>query len=398
MKTLLFHVDFFLAGGIEKVLIELLQGLGPTRYKVMLSIGYNMGIHEVLKPQIPPHVSIHYLLEKESLIFARRKKMTGHLPLHEKLYDDLIIPPLRRRAQRKRLVELAAQADVLIDFDMTLAPYIDSVTGVRKVAYCHFSFTHYWGGNKRKLDKLARRLAQYDCTVMLCDEMRENAVGRYPALAPRMVRIYNALNLKKVRRAALEPLPDDAGVVPDNYIVSVGRLLESQKDFTTLLKAYALCVREHNITEQLVLVGDGGSRKDLERLASSLGILERIVFTGYQANPYKWVARAALFAFSSKYEGLPTVLIEALALYRPIVATACPSGVKEVVMQGEAGIYTPPGDAAALAAGIHRLLRDDALQDQFRNRSEDVLRQFDVRYMVQEFDRLVVEGSFVEGV
>ncbi len=393
MKTLLFHVDYFLAGGIEKVLIELLQGLDPNRFKIMLSIGYNLGAHEILKPQIPEYVSIHYLLEKNSLTFARRKKMTGPLPMYEKLYDDIILPAFRRRAQRKKMQELAQQADVLIDFDMTLAPYINDVKNVRKVAYCHFSFTHYWNGNKRKLDKLATRLGQYDRVVMLCDEMKDEAAARYPELGKKMVRIYNALDLEKVRKAALEPLPEELPLPGKDYIVTVGRLLESQKDFTTLIKAYALCVQQYHIQESLVIVGEGGSRSALEALAVSLGVHDRMLFAGYQSNPYKWVGRSVLFLFSSKYEGLPTVLIEALALYRPIVATACPSGVKETLMYGEAGIYTPPGDAEALAAGVHRLLHDEALKEQFHSNSETILRQFDVRYMVGEFERLVVGSA-----
>lgn len=390
MKTLLFHVDFFLAGGIEKVLLELLQALDPKRYKVMLSIGHHMGKHEIYKEQIPGHVTVHYLLEDERLIFARRKKMSGYLPLHEKIYDDLILPPFRKRAQRKKLQALAMQADVIIDFDMTLAPYIGAVQGPRKVAYCHFSFTHYWGGNARKLDKLAARLEQYDQVVMLCDEMREGAVARYPALEAKMVRIYNALNLDRIREAARAPLPDNFPLQEGQYIVSVGRLQESQKDFTTLIKAYARCVSRYKISEQLVIVGQGGSEHELKALVQSLGLGERVLFAGFQANPYPWVAKSALFAFSSKYEGLPTVLIEALALHRPIVATACPSGVQEVLVYGEAGICTPVGDTEKLSDGIYSLLQDKALQEQFLERSETILKQFEVRYMIGEFERLVV--------
>lgn len=394
MKTLLFHVDFFLAGGIEKVLLELLHGLDPERYKIMLSIGYNLGNHEILKPQIPDYVSVHYLLEKNSLTFARRKKMTGHLPFYQKLYDDLVLPFFRKQAQRKSLRALAAQADVLIDFDMTLSSYVHLLPTTRKIAYCHFSFTHYWGGNKRKLDKLAGRLNNYDQLVMLCDEMLDDAATRYPALKPRMKRIYNALNLEVVRQRALRPLPTNSPFTAGKYIVSVGRLLESQKDFTTLIKAYAICVHEFNVTEPLVIVGEGGSRSALEALAASLGVARRVEFVGYQSNPYNYVAGAALFAFSSKYEGLPTVLIEALALYRPIVATACPSGVKEILMYGDAGIYTPVGDAQKLAEGIIKLLRNQEIQATYRTASEKILKQFDISYMIKAFEAIIAKNQY----
>jgi glycosyltransferase involved in cell wall biosynthesis len=389
---LLFHVQSLLSGGIEKVLIELLQALPGDKYETGLIITHHLGEKEVLRPQVPAHIKVDYLLEARWLNWARKKKMTANITAAEKLLAEMILPPLQRRIIGRRLAILTAQADVFVDFDMTLGAYHHAIRAKRKVAYCHFSLAHYWGGRRRKLDILAKRLQQYDRVIMLCDEMKEDAAAMYPALAPNLARLYNALDIDRIKALSKEPLAGFESLETKPFLLSVGRLQESQKDFTTLIRAYAACVRDHGIPEPLVIVGKGGYQDALEALAREEGMAERIVFTGFQSNPYKWMARATLFLFSSKYEGLPTVLIEALSLGCSIIATECPTGVREIMMAGAAGRLVPVGDAAAMNTSI-ALLRDDvAQQAAFRDAAKGILEQFDIRYMMAEFERIVVEG------
>lgn len=387
---LTFHVQTLLAGGIEKVLLELLQGLSHERYDITLLITHHLGAHEVLKPQLPAHVTVKYLLEADYLNRAKRKKMTAKISVVEKLLSELILPGIQARIIRKRLAELTAEADVFIDFDMTLGAYHDFIRSKRRVAYCHFSLANYWNGNRRKLDKLARRLAKNDRVIMLCDEMKAEAAAMYPFLEPKLARLYNALDIDRVKQMSTESLGEFARFETEPFLLSVGRLQESQKDFTTLIKAYAKSVRESSIPEPLVIVGKGGYQEQLEALAAAEGVSDRVIFAGFHTNPYKWMARCKLFLFSSKYEGLPTVLIEALSLGAAIIGTACPTGVREILMDGKAGVLTPVGDVAAMAAAIPALLNDEARKAAFRAASSEIVRQFDIRYMVGEFERIVV--------
>ena len=390
---IIFHIHNLLSGGIEKVLLELLHALPPERYDVQLSITHHLGEAEVLRPQIPAHVQLHYLLQSRFLNWAKKKKMTANISGAEKLLAEAILPPLQRRVISRRLAEISAGADVLVDYDMTLGAYHHAIRAKRRVAYCHFSLAHYWGGRKRKLDTLAGRLQQYDCVVMLCDEMKAEAARMYPALGEKMVRIYNALDMARVQDMAREPLTGFESLEHTPFLLSVGRLQESQKDFTTLIRAYAQCVRAQGIPEPLVIVGQGGYQAALEALAKQEGMADRIIFTGFQPNPYKWMARAKLFLFSSKYEGLPTVLLEALSLGCAIVATACPTGVREILIEGEAGVLVPVGDAPAMAAALAALRNDTARQLAFREAAKGILQQFDIRYMLAEFERIVVVGA-----
>lgn len=138
-------------------------------------------------------------------------------------------------------------------------------------------------------------------------------------------------------------------------ILGVGRLTQ-QKDFATLLKAFALVLKE--VPARLLILGEGHNRYELEALAIQLRIQESVQLYGFEVNPYKYMVRANVFVLSSIYEGLPNTLIEAQALGVPVVSTDCPSGPREILLNGTAGPLVPVGDFQALAREILRLLKN----------------------------------------
>jgi|Deesub1362B_J571_1020462.scaffolds.fasta_scaffold02302_2 glycosyltransferase involved in cell wall biosynthesis len=138
-------------------------------------------------------------------------------------------------------------------------------------------------------------------------------------------------------------------------ILGVGRLTR-QKDFETLIKAFALVRKE--LPARLVILGEGEDRPKLERLAKDLGVSEDVYMPGFVDNPYKYMALASVFVLSSRWEGLVHSLVEALALGVPAIATDCPHGPKEILLNGKAGILVPVGDAEAMANAIVELLRN----------------------------------------
>ena len=122
MKTLLFHVNSFLTGGIEKILLEILKGLDPDKYRILLSIAYHMGDKELLRHHIPDYVEVHYLLDHFLLTTPHKKKKTGKISLLEKAAAELILPPVSKVVKKKKLKKLLSQADVIIHFDTSLPP------------------------------------------------------------------------------------------------------------------------------------------------------------------------------------------------------------------------------------------------------------------------------------
>lgn len=137
-------------------------------------------------------------------------------------------------------------------------------------------------------------------------------------------------------------------------VVVAAARLEPEKDLGTLLAAFASLRETHDA--RLLVLGEGRERPALEARVAALGVRASVDLPGFDPNPYRYLARAAAVALSSRVEGLPTVLVEALALGVPVVATDCPSGPRELLAGGRFGRLVPVGDAGALAAALRATL------------------------------------------
>jgi glycosyltransferase involved in cell wall biosynthesis len=162
--------------------------------------------------------------------------------------------------------------------------------------------------------------------------------------------IYNPIVRPALLEQAKSPLdhpwfkPGQAPVV-----LAAGRLCE-QKDFSTLIRAFAQARRQR--PARLLILGEGELRPNLEQLVTELGLDNDVSLSGFSANPYAYMAHASVFVLSSKWEGLPGVLIEALYCGAALIATDCPSGPKEVLNDGQYGQLVPVGDQDKLAEAI----------------------------------------------
>ncbi len=139
----------------------------------------------------------------------------------------------------------------------------------------------------------------------------------------------------------------------DQVFVAAGRF-QPQKDFQTLIRAFAL-VRSQR-PARLVVLGDGPERGRLEALIRELDVASDVSLPGATANPYAYMARSTAFILSSRWEGLPTVLIEAMSCGAPVIATDCPSGPREILADGRYGTLVPVGAVDALAVAMNAAL------------------------------------------
>jgi glycosyltransferase involved in cell wall biosynthesis len=136
-------------------------------------------------------------------------------------------------------------------------------------------------------------------------------------------------------------------------ILGVGEL-SRRKDFATLLRGFAELRAGRPC--RLMILGEGGERDALLAAASALGVADDVALPGFVPRPYAELAHADLFALTSRWEGMPLVLVEALALGTPVVATDCPSGPRELLSDGQYGALMPVGDAPALGAAMAAML------------------------------------------
>ncbi len=173
--------------------------------------------------------------------------------------------------------------------------------------------------------------------------------------AGRVRTIYNPFDLARIGRLSQESPPHywlQLGQPP--VVLGIGRLTE-QKDFSCLLRAFAEVLKVKRA--RLLILGEGELRGELEELAQTLGLgPDAVQMPGFVANPYAYVARSGVFVLSSRWEGLPGVLIEAMACGAPVVSTDCPSGPREILEGGRWGKLVPVDDIKALAHAITSVL------------------------------------------
>ena len=384
-KRLLFLICALLDGGLDTILVEYLRNIPPDEYDVTLAIGTKMDELEVHLPKIPRWVKVEYLVDAPALTHWKKEKFRHKLPVAAKLYDELLLNPIRKFTASRRLKRLVSQADYVIDFDSTF------YTALRHcprpvIGFYHFSIEENLRRSRRHTMRQMQGMRHYRKIVLICDAMLEEGKRLFPELSDKFVRIYNGYNIAAMRQRAEAPLPAD--FAPRGYLLSVARLEESQKDITTMLNAYALFHRSMLIRgltpPQLVLVGEGRSRNQLQQLAESLGIAGNVLFAGFRPDAAPYMANSMALVHSSRYEGFGLVLAEAIILGKPVIATDCPTGPAEILDNGKAGLLIPVGDAEAMAQAMERVATDPALRGHLSEAASTHSRMFDIHTSVQQ--------------
>lgn len=164
--------------------------------------------------------------------------------------------------------------------------------------------------------------------------------------------------------------------------IAAGRLV-SAKDFTTLIKAFSMVCKKQE--SRLIILGEGMLRAQLENQISEEGLIEKVSLPGFVNHPKSYMRRATAFVLSSKNEGLPSVLIEALQSGTRVVSTDCPNGPREILLDGKLGPLVKPGDAAALAEAMLTTLTTPAPDP---NLVAESLKRFDADLITDQYLKL----------
>lgn len=182
------------------------------------------------------------------------------------------------------------------------------------------------------------------------------------------------------------PPPEVEPTEPELNIAAVGRLVE-QKGFDVLIGAFALCAAsqpEWTVT----IAGAGPELPNLVEQARLLGVGERVRFPGLTTKPYALFSRSSLFVLSSRHEGFPMVLLEAMASGLPVIATDCRFGPRTIVRDGIDGILVPPDDRESLGAAMARLMADPEERSRLAERAPSVLERFSLSSVAERWDEL----------
>lgn len=330
-KSILFVIDGLSGGGAERVVLTLAEAMVAQGDDVMI-----VSLRRECAYPIPK--GVHYLVVEDS---------------YRGLFWRLTEIRRRARALDRALEETGKKFDLVVSH----LPKTDRIVAVSKlhsVAWrcLHCALTVGELANKRGWRRWWKRqqlLKIYNekklITVSAALQEDVLAIGIRPA---KMVTIYNPFDLQKIRALSQEVTSFDH----ERFLLHVGRF-HSQKRHDRLLEAF----QQSGYPGKLILLGGGNDQEiaAIRERAEELGVLERLIFLGFVNNPYSFMRAAEALILSSDYEGLPSVLIEALICGTQVVSTDCPFGPAEI-LRGKLSQGLAPLSASALAEAIQLVL------------------------------------------
>lgn len=223
--------------------------------------------------------------------------------------------------------------------------------------------------------------------ILNSNDIAKNLIDSYGITKKKISVIYNPIDINLIHKKANKSLKYHWYQKNEDIIIAIGRLCE-QKGFSYLIKAISILTKKGTGCK-LIILGEGKNRQKLHKLIIQLGIEDRVFLLGFQLNPYKYLARAKIFVLSSLYEGLPNVLLEALALGVPVIATRCPTGPEEIITNGINGLLVPPADETALAWAISKLLNDKELRQKFSEQGRKRAEDFRINKIIREYEKVI---------
>ena len=194
--------------------------------------------------------------------------------------------------------------------------------------------------------------------------------------------IYNPVDIDKINALALSSV--DFDFEPFTF-VTIGRL-DVGKNHALMIEAFS---RLENPNAQLLIIGDGDLKEDLQDKINQLGMEEKILLLGKQANPYKYLSRSDCFTFSSNHEGFPNVLLEALACKLPIISTDCQSGPREI-LKDEYGVLTKVADVDEFYEAMKMMVEDENLRNELSIRSQNRVKDFNIDIISAEYEKALM--------
>lgn len=344
-------------GGAEKNLLKLAVLLTQRGHVVSLIL-----IEHIIDHALPEGIALHTL--------TRPGKSAGKSFVARRLHA----------LKLRRLVNHLQQPG---EFDLIVStlPFADEVVRLARLPRVWFRIANTLSAEIRALArrnrrKAARRRARY---VWLYDKQNLIAVSDGVASDLRdalglagahIVRIYNPFDFAELRQLSGEPAPN---LPSEAFVIHVGRFMP-QKRHDLLFAAW----KKARLPHKLVLLTHPST--GLHELIARHDLQGQVIIAGFQANPYPWIKRAALLVLASEREGMPNVLVEALACGTPVVSTDCPSGPAEILTGPLRPFLVPNGDADALAAAMRNaLVSYPAITDTLLNEfaAEHVVRQYE---------------------
>ena len=392
-KKIIFRSGSLRMGGLERVLIEVLQTIDKEKFDIYLVIDDDCGKENIFEKDIPKDIP-YFFLKPEKLIRETEKYKEKKKNIIYKLMYNLMMEKENKVMYRnmQRILKDIGEIDVIVDFDAGASKYIEKLDIKKKIVWIHNSIPNL-KKKEGKIKRFGKRLEKYDRVVAICDEMKEEIENIYPNLRGKVSRIYNPFNFERIEKLMedeRELTKEQKKMLNEDYCIAIARLDNVQKDFLTLVRAYKF-VKESGIQDKLYIIGDGPSKEEIINEIKKLSLEENIKLIGLSKNPYIWLKNSKLFVHSSKYEGLPTVLIEALICNKMIISSNCPTGPKEILKNENCGKLFEVGNIKELGDYLIEFLANKNNRELYEKNVILRKEEFNKNKVIKEYEKLIEE-------
>ena len=352
-KDILIFNQNMVMGGVEKVMLNILENLNREKFNIKVVLVEKYG--ELIE-KLPKDLEIIYLLDKN---YSRNRsgifKIIGYL-------KELVII-------NKKLKKIIKKNHILLNMNIRNMRINLSFLKYKnkKIGWIHTTIIvdKVYNPFIKKLKELI--FSQYTIIFNVAKQGKKDFEFIFPKLKEKSKLLYNSFDINSIVKKSLVPLElfNNKNL---KYILSVGRLNNEHKGFNILIEAMKK-LKDEKINLNLIIIGDGIDKENLKNQIKKLNLEKEITILGYDINPYKWMRNAEIFILPSNYEGLPTVLIEALSCEVPIISTNCICGPNEILEDGKYGILIPVGNSEMLKEKIKYLFFNEKLKKIYKQES-----------------------------
>ena len=378
-KKILIRIGSLRHGGAEKVLVTFLKNLPKDKYEIDLLLNLYSGKYLA---EVPDWISVLYLNKGEMITTNRIQDIPKKA--YRVLYQNLLktFPKILYSTilkNKKYDVEFAAIHGMRDDI------LNSPIKSSKKIVWIHndlrkTEFHHY-------TDQEIRKFFGFDKIMVISEHIQKDFenLAQNEVEKSKIVRIYNPLDTEEILIKSQEPRIKNQDQQPT--FVSVGTVFP-QKGFDRLLKVHKKLLDE-GFMHRIQIIGDGYDFENIKNLKTELGVNETAEMLGFTDNPYPYVKAADFYILSSRYEGFPTVLFEAITLKKNIIATDV-SGVQEMLENGKLGLIVE-NSKEGIYEGMKKALTEPEFFEQYQENLKDYKMPFNLENSVNSICEIIDE-------